>query len=67
MDYSLYDEIADIRNVLANWENGLYRFVVRANCKGFRGLPNDLLVRCSISDVVNAYRRRLKMLLKEAK
>ena len=64
MDYTIQDEIADMRNVLGSWENGFYRLVVRANCLGLRG---EILPRCSVIDIINAYKRNLVHLLKGRK
>lgn len=64
--YTIYDEIADTKIVLSNWENGLYRLIVKANCrpKLYETQMNFIL---SIREIVNYYRWELVRLLKEAK
>ena len=66
MGYTIHDEIADTRNVLANWETGIYRMIVRANCRQTFYWKQINRV-CSTIEIANSYRRKLVRLLKEAK
>lgn len=68
MGYTIHDEIADTRNVLANWENNLYRIIIRANCRPkLYGTQINFIRVCSVLEIATCYRRKLVQLLKEAK
>lgn len=68
MDYTIHDEIADIRSVLGNWENAMYRLIIKANCRPiWYGTQINFFRVCTIGEIAASYRQKLVRLLKEAK